>query len=65
LRVKVFDGEEDAFVEFMFDLEGTSQHVHSLYQQFVDQVTANVPVVPSVLTVSFQPWKKQNERNAA
>jgi tetratricopeptide (TPR) repeat protein len=65
LRVKVFDGEEDAFVEFMFDLEGTSEHVHSLYQEFVDQVTASVPVVPSVVTVSFQPWKQQDERNAA
>jgi hypothetical protein len=65
LRVKVFDGEEDSFVEFTFDLEGTPHGVYSLYQQFVEQVISSVPVLPSVLTVSFQPWKQQDERNAA
>jgi hypothetical protein len=67
LRVNVFDTEadHDPFIEISFDLEVSSSEAHSLYQEFVDQVTQNVPVVPSVVTVSFRPWKQQHERNAA
>jgi hypothetical protein len=66
LRVKVFDAEDhDAFIEATFDLEASLKDVHQLYQEFVDQVIETILNVPAGLTVSFRPWKQQNERNAA
>jgi hypothetical protein len=66
LRAKVIEApEHDAFVEISFDVDASPKETHALYREFVDQLVENVPAAPPALTVSFRPWKQQNERNAA
>lgn len=64
-NVYVLEDSGDAFIELSFELDATAKEVHALYREFVDQVTRSVPYIPSVLTVSFRTWTRQNERNAA
>lgn len=66
LRMNVREADDsDPLIDITFDVAVSSKEVHAMYQEFVDQALASVPILPAVLSVSFVPWEQANERSAA
>lgn len=64
--VKVFDKpEHEPFVQYVFDVDTSANMAHHLYREYVDCVAEQNALLPRVLNISFRPWKRQDERNAA